>query len=300
MEGDCAFCGQRAILRDSHVLPAFLYRWLRGGSGTGHIRNTDNPNRRVQDGLKFPWLCGACEQKFSKYETAFATKLFHVWNEGRGNLHYSEWLLKFCVSISWRVLRFARGRNPNHRYTCEQQALMDQAEQRWRAFLNDEVPHPGAFEQHLLPLGLIESASVPNLPRNFNRFLARAVTLDIIGSDRTVMTFAKLGPFSIFGHIQGQRKDWSGSKVHVRDGSLGPGKYIIPAGILSLLVDKANLVARAMDRMSDNQRSKVDQHIIDNVDAFLASEQFRAIEADARMFGVEAVTARLSGAQVDK
>jgi hypothetical protein len=286
----CGFCGLNAPLHDSHVLPAFVYRWLKGGSGTGHIRNTDNPNRRVQDGLKLSWLCSACEQKFSRYETAFATKVFHAWGEGREQLRYSDWLLKFCVSVSWRVLRFARGKNPDHRYTAAQEELMDQAEKRWRAFLNDDAPHPGAFEQHLLPLGIIESTSVPNLPKNFNRFLARAVTLDIVGSDRTLMTFAKLGPFTIFGLVQGNRREWAGSKIHVRDGTLGPSKYTIPAGVLGLLVEKASLIASAMDRMSEQQRSKIDQHIVDNVEAFLASDQFKAIEADARMFGITAVT----------
>lgn len=289
---ECAFCGLYAPLRESHVLPAFVYRWLKGGSGTGHIRNTDNPNRRVQDGLKLPWLCSACERQFSKYETAFATKVFHVWGEGREQIRYSEWLLKFCVSVSWRVLRFARGKNPDHRYTTEQEGLMDQAEKRWRAFLNDEAPHPGAFEQHLLPLGIIESTTVSNLPNNFNRFLARAVTLDIIGSNRSLMTFAKLGPFTIFGLVQGNRREWSGSKVHVRDGSLGPSKYTIPAGVLDLLVEKASLIANVMDKMSEQQRAKIDQHIVDNVEAFLASDQFKAIEADVRMFGVPAVTRR--------
>ena len=293
----CAFCGLYAPLRESHVLPAFVFRWLKGGSGTGHIRNTESPNRRVQDGLKLPWLCSACEQQFSRYETAFATKVFHGWGEGHDKIHYGEWLLKFCVSVSWRVLHYARGRNPDHRYTGEQEALMDQAGKRWRAFLNDEAPHPGLFEQHLLPLGIIESTSVPNLPKNFNRFLARAVTFDIVGSDRTLMTFAKLGPFTIFGLVQGNRKEWSGSKVHVREGSLGPAKYTIPAGVLSLLIDKAGFISSAMGRMSEQQRSKIDQHVIDNVDAFLASDQFKAIEADARMFGLPAVTSRLGTSQ---
>src|SRR3546814_6050943 len=52
--GICAFCDSDEPLRESHVLPAFVFRWLRGRSGTGHMRNTDNPNRRVQDGLKLP------------------------------------------------------------------------------------------------------------------------------------------------------------------------------------------------------------------------------------------------------
>ena len=102
MDGICAFCNVEDRLRESHVLPAFVYRWLRSRSGVGHIRRTDSPNRRVQDGVKLQWLCDDCETLFSGYETAFATKLFYPWQDGTNRIAYNEWLLSFCVSISWR------------------------------------------------------------------------------------------------------------------------------------------------------------------------------------------------------
>lgn len=287
--GICAFCNAEARLRDSHVLPAFVFRWLRGRSGTGHMRQTDNPNRRVQDGLKLPWLCSDCEARFSRYETAFATKVFHPWHAGTYKLPYDNWLLKFCVSVSWRVLRYARGRNPDTTYTEDQEALMDDADARWRAFLLDEEPHPGAFEQHLLIFDMIEDTTVPDLPSNINRFLTGAVTLDIVGSDRSLMTFAKMGRFTIFGIIQKGSLRWEGTKVHVKHGLLKPGKVVVPAPILGLLRDKAMLAGNFMASMSPAQRAKVDQHVIDNIEAFAASDQFASIAADARMFGEDAV-----------
>ena len=183
MDGTCAFCGEHKPLRESHILPAFIFRWLRNCSGVaGHIRHTDNPNRRVQDGVKLPWLCNDCEGRFSRYETAFATKVFHPWHAGLYRIGYGDWLLKFCVSISWRVLKFARGRNKNAPYTNEQLTLLDGAEARWRAFLKDEVPHPADLQRAYRDFGSIESTSVTNLPTNFNRFITGAVTLDIVGS----------------------------------------------------------------------------------------------------------------------
>jgi len=287
--GVCAFCHAEARLRESHVLPAFVYRWLRGHSGTGHIRQTDNPNRRVQDGLKLPWLCGECEGHFSRYETAFATKVFHPWHAGTYQIPYDDWLLKFCVSVSWRVLRFARGRNRNASYTDEQRALMDQAEARWRAFLRDKEPHPGAFEQHLLIFDVIEDTTVPNLPTNVNRFMTGAVTLDIVGSERSLMTFAKLGRFTIFGIIQKGPGQWEGTKVHVKHGLLKPGKLVVPAGLIHLFREKAALASGAMAAVSQAQRAKVNKHILDNLEAFAASDQFASIAADARIFGEDAV-----------
>lgn len=289
VDGICAFCNQYGRLHESHVIPAFIFRWLRGRSGTGHIRHTDAPNRRVQDGLKFHWLCGACEADFSKYETAFATKLFHPWLSGNHNVAYTDWLLKFCVSVSWRVLKFARGKNPEADYKVEQTSLADDAEARWRAFLEGEVPHPGPFEQHLLILDNIEETTVPKLPENINRFIMGAVTLDIVGSERSLMTFAKLGPFLIFGMIQKGTGKWEGTKVHVKQGFLNNSDKTVPGGLLPLLREKAELAGRGLEAMSPAQRNKVDQQVLNNLDSFAASGQFRSILADARLFGEQAI-----------
>lgn len=44
-----------------------------------------------------------------------------------------------------------------------------------------------------------------------------------------------------------------------------------------------------MERMSPRQKEKVNENIIANLDTYLESQQFRAVSADARMFGLEAV-----------
>ncbi|HEY8137520.1 MAG TPA: hypothetical protein VIF61_06745 [Methylocystis sp.] len=290
MDGTCPLCGEHKSLRNSHVLPAFVYRWLRDRSGaTGHIRSTENPNLRVQDGLKFPWLCGDCEGLFSKHETAFATKVFHPWHSGEYRIAYEEWLLKFCVSVSWRVLRFARGRNKAAPYSEEQKALLDKAEARWRAFLKGEVSNPAEFEQHLLISDIIESATVPRLPNNFNRFMTGAVTLDIVGSERSVMTYAKLGRFTIFGIVQKGPNQLEGTKVHVRHGLVNPYNVVIPAGLFHVFIEKAAFAATAMTNISPAQRAKIDKNVRDNIDAFAESDQFASMRADALMFGEHAV-----------
>jgi hypothetical protein len=290
VDGTCAFCGEHKLLRESHILPAFIFRWLRNRSGAvGHLRHTDNPNRRVQDGIKLPWLCNDCEGQFNRYETAFATKVFHPWHSGIYRIGYGDWLLKFCVSISWRVLKFARGRNKHANYTNEQLLLMDEAEECWRAFLKEEVPHPANFEQHILIFDTIESTSVTDLPTNFNSFMTGGVTLDIVGSKNSLMTFAKLGRFIIFGMIQKGNGPWEGTKVHVRQGLLKPGKVSFPAGVLDLFREKSQHAANAFANISSVQRRKINENILDNIDAFAGSDQFAAIMADALMFGEDAV-----------
>lgn len=63
----CALCGNEAELELSHILPKFLFRYQKKSSPTGNIRSVVNPNRIVQDGEKLPFLCGGCEDLFSRY-----------------------------------------------------------------------------------------------------------------------------------------------------------------------------------------------------------------------------------------
>ena len=121
-----------------------------------------------------------------------------------------------------------------------------------------------------------------------------AVTLDIVGSDRSLMTFAKMGRFMIFGIIQKGPNRWEGTKLHVRDGPLKPDKFVIPVGLIDLFRQKASIVSSAMAEVSDKQLAKIDKRVRENLDAFSVSDQFAAIMADADMFGVDSVISSYS------
>jgi len=116
-----------------------------------------------------------------------------------------------------------------------------------------------------------------------------AVTLDIVGSEKSLMTFAKLGRFLIFGIVQKGPNRWEGSKVHVKDGRLEPREYTLPKGLLPMFIEKASFAQAAMQSISAAQREKIDKNVEDNLDEFALSDQFTSILADANMFGVDAV-----------
>lgn len=97
----CHLCGHSAILHRSHIVPAFIFRWLCESSATGHLRERGNIDLRIQDGMKERWLCTDCEQRLSKHEGKFAENLFYPIVEDRlQTLTYGPWLLDFCVSLS--------------------------------------------------------------------------------------------------------------------------------------------------------------------------------------------------------
>lgn len=287
--GCCAMCERAVPLQQSHIIPAFVFRWLKSSGPTGYIRNTLEPNKRVQDGVRSLLLCADCEAILSRDEKFFSDKLFYPWLSDSFPITYSEWLLRFCVSVSWRVLLERKGQNALAKYSEAQQLLLRKAERSWREFLLGNISNPREFEQHFLAFDLIEKTSIPNLPDNINRYMMGAVEMDVVGSDHLLMTFSKLGRFTIFGIIHGETKSWQGTKVHLRHGTLPQRKIVLPHNFLEFLCDRARHTRDAYKSISDKQYDKISAVAEKNIASALHTDGVRALVADAGMFGPQAV-----------
>jgi len=291
--GVCLLCREPQPRVQSHILPAFAFKALKKHSVTGHIRHSENPNRRVQDGETRPWLCIACEARFSQWERDFCNHVFHPWMSGAPRTPYQEWMLKFCTSVSWRVLNFCKGANPNTTYSADDDKLFDEAELVWRQFLLDKLPHPGKFSQQFLIFDTISKTSVPNLPVNINRFMSNAIAMDIAGSSDSAFTWAKIGKFQIFGIVKEGQDRFKNLKIHVKDGEIKPGKFTIPGGLISFYKQKAEHARQGLENLSQNQIDKIDSAfdaaVRSDPDRVRSSNNFKAMMADAEMFGRDAI-----------
>ena len=289
----CRLCQTDSELQLSHILPAFAYRWLRESSGNGHIRNSLEPNKRVQDGLKRYWLCASCEELFSRSETAFAGRLFHQYLAASGGvIRYSEWLLRFCTSVSWRVLRFYKDEGYLNNLEPDALGRVLEAEIVWREFLLGQRRHPGIFQQHLLPVDKISSASADLVP-NINRYLMRAIDMDFCRGSHSIFTYSKLGRFIILGFVHEPNLDhWKGTKVHATHGFVEPRKYVVPQALAGYLNEKATKIRDALDSVSERQKEKIDEAFRSNIDRYIGSDAFTAMNADVDLFGEEAFSRR--------
>lgn len=100
----CKLCQKNQDLRESHIIPKFVAKWLKESSATGYLRQGVEPNLRKQDFPKERLLCGDCENRFSRWENIFAEKIFLPYlNDGKREFEYTDWLLKFSVSLIWRM-----------------------------------------------------------------------------------------------------------------------------------------------------------------------------------------------------
>ena len=101
----CKLCASCPTIKNSHVIPRLIFRAIKLDSPTGFFRNPYTPNRRFQDGDKFPLLCASCEQRFSDAEGEFATKVFSAFHEtDQDHFTYGPWLHYFMTSLAWRTL----------------------------------------------------------------------------------------------------------------------------------------------------------------------------------------------------
>lgn len=142
---NCALCQLEPRGEDSHIIPNFVYRWLKKISATGFIRSTGNINQRVQDGVKYPLLCKKCEDTFSVFEAAFANEVFFPMidankseNRGKQNpIRYGKYVLPFCVSVLWRALHFLSVDNAETNKAIEPhlRLQLEPTYQRWQKFL---------------------------------------------------------------------------------------------------------------------------------------------------------------------
>jgi hypothetical protein len=196
-------------------------------------------------------------------------------------------------SVSWRVLRAALERNEFAAWPTESVARLHVADAAWREVLLGNQPHAGLQQQHMLPLDQIEHTTGVGLVPNINRYLMRAVQMDLCTAGESIFTFAKLGRFIIIGFVHEPQMDrWKGTKIHANSGIIEPRKYVVPGILARYLNEKADKMADALRSMSDAQHTKVDKAFSDNVDQYIDSDAYDAMVADIGMFGDAAFSKR--------
>lgn len=146
----CKLCREERELRDSHVIPEFLYNALYDDEHKYYVVSTAHGKsaRPLQKGLRERLLCGDCEKRFSRWETYAANVLYNR-NRARcekvddtivvEGLDYAQFKL-FLLSLIWRAgisslrvfeqtklgpheqrlrdMLFAADPGPVHRYGC--------------------------------------------------------------------------------------------------------------------------------------------------------------------------------------
>jgi len=283
----CPLCGASGPLCGSHIIPHFVIQWLRESSATGHIRFGENPNLRVQDGLKQTLLCAACEALLSGWERETAEGLFKPFHrDSETVLAYGPWLAKFCASLCWRVLFIYRALGLDH-LSEHQLQLVARALDFWRDLMFGRREHPGEFELHILPLSGVNSAEGVDLPTNINRYFSREVEADVGATGKSVFVQVKICRLMVLGFVQmPDSREWKGTRLKMRRGSIGgPQNYCLPKNFGDYLIDRAKHLASLQASISDPQKEKIDAAMLGDPDRAANSDTFEAFSQDVKLFG---------------
>lgn len=290
---NCGLCEDSADLRQSHIIPSFVFEWLLNTSATGFMRFGEVPNLRVQDGWKPKMLCGKCEQGFSLFEKRFADDCFYpLINGEKSEIHYGTWLLKFATSVSWRVLLSFKAIGGLNGFPQNILAASEHALATWRAFLLGHEPNPGRHEQHLILLDAIEATSLRNLPANVNRYLLRAVEIYVAYTPDSAVTYAKMGKFVLFGFIENPYpRRWEGTKINANRGQFGGRDIELPSNVGEFIMDRARLAAQKTKKISAKQWARITETYRKDMDRAADSETISAMTHDVLLFGDSAFDA---------
>ena len=258
----CHLCKQPATLQLSHVVPKFAFRWLKTSSSTGYLRSFEQDNghihgervnRRIQDGWKARWLCSNCEQLLGDYEKKFADCFFYP-NVRRTlkSTAYGPWLLKFCVSLSWRSLKWFCDHDESHRYSEH----LDTVGELWRRYLLDEISFPESYPQHLV-LAEYASAKINETPIDINVYIRRGTNASIDTRHSPKFVVVKLPCFFVIGTLsEDNAQSWTETKVRANQGDL-PFCSKLPKFLSEEILQQLRDIEHAKPSLSVVQTQKI-------------------------------------------
>ena len=190
----CQLHNGEAELCDSHIIPKFVYRWMKK-SGTGRLRQIKKLNTPIQDGIKTKMLCKNCEDKFSIAEKWFNENVFTPYLENKDYIvQNNPQLLYFTVSILWRILKLFKDDGNTYKY----KDTLDSAEVEWRNFLIKNQALKGFKNLNIV---LIDTDYW--ITEKSDLYYSRAVDIEIAESDEICFVYAKFSRFILIGEITG-------------------------------------------------------------------------------------------------
>lgn len=262
----CALCGNEAKLEISHILPKFLFRYQKKSSPTGNIRSADNPNRIVQDGEKLPFLCGECEDLFSRWETSFANNIFYPYEKGeKTEFSYDSDLSKFLASLSFRCLKLSY---LDHRLGYIDDNLIQhvpKALDSLARYLLGESPHPNEQRQHLILLGTAHSSSgyIGGIKESeFNLYATRAIEYDVVTNESVVFIYIKFLKFLVLCPVYtSTQKGWRSSRINHQNGILKSCSVELNDYVLRRMTDGARRVVISRENVSVKQASIIQRNL---------------------------------------
>lgn len=264
----CQLCLVNPAIRNSHVLPSFLFRAIKFDSPTGFFRNPNDPNRRFQDGDKVPILCDECEQRFGNAERKFEQYVFSAFhNSDKDEFCYGPWLHYFMTSIAWRTLILdLPGFESESKTPRSAVKLLRTEAEKMRTYLLGCDSLARSLRNHAIVWTAGHSGSAELAAAGANVKIRRSVfgytIIDRVnGHSGVIHNLAGLMCFYI---VKGNPRDsWQGTKIVSSGGTIKQPQRVdswLVGELLSCIVESA----KNLSSMSPNQKAKIEEAVRKN------------------------------------
>lgn len=213
------------------------------------------------------FLCPVCEDRFSKWEKTFAQQVFHPLHKHQGRpgctypamngFQHGDWLLRFCVSVSWRSLI-----DLTMQYKSDVSPFGDghpvaAAQESWRSFLLGERDAVEGFEQHLMIVGApSETRGIENSP-DLRLYFERAVTNGFWHCPEEAYVVTKLCRVIVVGTVRDEAMVWRGTSVNSGSGYFSAEDQVVSGVFRSWLQNDLDGIIDARTRVSSAQRDLI-------------------------------------------
>ncbi len=122
-----------------------------------------------------------------------------------------------------------------------------------------------------------------------NRYLQRAIAIDLIAYEEDEFVYVKFPFFILIGFLGEQNKEnnWRGAEV-LKKGEIKPSHYFIPAYFWDYIYDRCSDIVEMRQSYSDKQLSKIHNTMGKNPNRYYKSRTKIAVEKDLELFGIRA------------
>lgn len=260
----CRLCNQEKKLAESHIIPKMFYKHIKEKSETGGIRLVSDPNKRLQDGLKLPFLCHDCELLFSKYEKYFSDNFFQTTKNNPSEIKQydtkDDKLRYFILSVAWRCLKYIYETDKEmlEQFTDEEKSKLESVLEHWRYILYSEnLKEIRIIQMHFIPtkeLSIFRSSS----EKVYNNVAMDFKTKDEKNTFKYAYEYIKVPYFificTVWGETSNMKQFLVGKNILVKDSQL-------PKWLNSLIISHLQKFESAKEIISE----KSIQSILKNV-----------------------------------
>lgn len=223
MRGVCKLYDIEADLKKSHIIPKFAFDYMKETGGK-FLRNYDNPDKRVQDGITKFLLSEKAEQEFSKRERWFTNNIFYPYlKDSKQIFDYDENFAYFVVSLLWRVIidNFDHPSSKN-----ENLFFLNDVANEWKEFLANSKYPINYNNINVILTDRISSQTINS--ESADLYISRMIDATIVTNKdySYVAVYAKFLRFMFWSIVKGDPSKGNNIKI-----DFAPNKLILPQSL---------------------------------------------------------------------